>query len=38
VMADPRMKEICPAQNPHSEMPFDTQRMITGGFRTIVEA
>lgn len=38
VMADPRMKEICPDQNPNASMPFDPQRMITGGFKTIVSA
>lgn len=38
VMADPRIKEICPGQNPEAKRPFDPQRMITGGFRTIVEA
>jgi uncharacterized protein YbaA (DUF1428 family) len=38
VMADPRMKEICPDQNPEATLPFDPQRMITGGFKTIVSA
>jgi len=37
VMADPRMKEMCPDQNPDLEMPFEIPRMITGGFRVIVE-
>lgn len=36
VEADPRMKEICPAQNPDKELPFDPHRMIFGGFRVIV--
>lgn len=31
VMADPRIKEEM------AEMPFDPQRMIYGGFRTLVE-
>ncbi|MDL5052969.1 DUF1428 family protein [Oscillatoria laete-virens NRMC-F 0139] len=38
VMADPRMKEICPGQNPELSIPFDVKRMITGGFKVIVEA
>ena len=37
VMADPRMKEICPGQNPDTGMSFDPQRMMFGGFRVIVE-
>ena len=36
-MADPRMKEMCPEQNPGLEMPFEIPRMIMGGFRVIVE-
>lgn len=38
VMADPRIKEICPAMNPDAALPFDTQRMMFGGFRVIVDA
>lgn len=38
VMADPRMAEICPALNPERTPPFDIQRMMTGGFRVIVDA
>jgi uncharacterized protein YbaA (DUF1428 family) len=34
VMADPRMEKMCPAIGGV----FDIKRMITGGFRTIVEA
>ncbi len=37
VMADPRMKEICPGQNPEITVPFDVKRMITGGFKVIVD-
>lgn len=37
VMADPRMKEICPAQNQDVTPPFDPQRMMFGGFRVIVQ-
>lgn len=36
VMADPRMQEICPGQNPEAKPPFDVTRMMTGGFRVIV--
>ncbi len=35
VMADPRMKEICPGKDGPS---FDYTRMAYGGFETIVEA
>lgn len=38
VMADPRMNEICPGHNPELAIPFDPQRMITGGFRVIVDS
>lgn len=38
VMADPRMKEICPAQNPNATIPFDPSRMIYGGFKVIVSS
>jgi len=38
VMADPRMKEICPGQNPDAKLSFDPQRMMYGGFRVIVDA
>lgn len=38
VMADPRMQEICPAQNPEATIPFDPSRMIYGGFKVIVQA
>lgn len=34
VMADPRMKDICPAQDGPD---FDYKRMAYGGFETIVE-
>lgn len=34
VMADPRMKDMCGAEN----VPFDPMKMAYGGFRTIVEA
>lgn len=37
VMADPRMKEICPGLNPDAKLSFDPQRMMYGGFRVIVE-
>jgi uncharacterized protein YbaA (DUF1428 family) len=37
VFADPRMKEICPVQNPDRKLSFDPQRMMYGGFRSIVE-
>lgn len=36
VMADPRMQEICPGQNPEQEMPFDVTRMAYAGFKPIV--
>jgi uncharacterized protein YbaA (DUF1428 family) len=38
VMADPRMKEICPGQNPDMKLAFDPRRMMYGGFREIVGA
>jgi uncharacterized protein YbaA (DUF1428 family) len=38
VMADPRMKEICPGMNPEANPPFDVKRMITGGFKVIINA
>lgn len=38
VMADPRMLEICPGNNPDAVMPFDIARMAMGGFQTIVSA
>lgn len=37
VMADPRMTELCPSQNPDVIPPFDAQRMMTGGFRVFVQ-
>ena len=37
VFADPRMKEICPGQNPDAKLSFDPQRMMYGGFRVIVD-
>ncbi|MEB3287951.1 MAG: DUF1428 domain-containing protein [Vampirovibrionales bacterium] len=37
VMADPRIKEDCPEQNPDANMPFDFKRMAYGGFKSIVE-
>ncbi len=37
VMADPRMKDSCPGQNPDLDMPFDVNRMSYGGFKTIVD-
>ncbi|MDX2080820.1 MAG: DUF1428 domain-containing protein [Terrimicrobiaceae bacterium] len=36
VMADPRMKDLCPGDNPEAKPPFDVGRMMTGGFRVIV--
>ncbi len=38
VMADPRLKEMCPASNPDVVMPFDCARMAYGGFQTLVSA
>lgn len=38
VMADPRMKEICPGQNPDAQPPFDVKRLIHGGFKVVVDA
>lgn len=38
VMADPRMQEICPAQNPNATIPFDPGRMIYGGYKVIVDS
>lgn len=38
VMADPRIKESCPANNPDAVMPFDCSKMAYGGFQTIVSA
>ena len=38
VFADPRMKEICPDQNPDAKPAFDPKRMMYGGFRVIVES
>ncbi|MCC5806008.1 MAG: DUF1428 domain-containing protein [Opitutales bacterium] len=35
VMADPRIKDICPAE---TEAVFDMKRMAYGGFRVIVES
>lgn len=37
VMADPRMKELCPAQNPEAKIAFDPKRMMYGGFRVFVQ-
>ncbi|MGA7938263.1 MAG: DUF1428 domain-containing protein [Kovacikia sp.] len=34
VMSDPRMQ---PEKNPNAEMPFDSKRMIYGGFEIIVD-
>ncbi len=36
VFADPRMKEICPGQNPEMKLSFDPKRMMYGGFRVMV--
>ncbi len=38
VMADPRMNEMCPANNPDAPLPFDCARMAYGGFKSIVTA
>ncbi len=38
VMADERIKAMCPDQNPDFEAPFDPGRMTYGGFRTLVSA
>ncbi|HWL52375.1 MAG TPA: DUF1428 domain-containing protein [Chthoniobacteraceae bacterium] len=38
VMADPRIREACPANNPDAAMPFDCSKMAYGGFQTIVSA
>lgn len=35
VMADPRSTQ--PEKNPNTEMPFDSKRMIYGGFEMIVD-
>jgi uncharacterized protein YbaA (DUF1428 family) len=37
VMADPRMKELCPEQNPEAQLAFDPKRMMHGGFRVFVQ-
>jgi uncharacterized protein YbaA (DUF1428 family) len=37
VMADPRMKELCPEQNPEAQLAFDPKRMMYGGFRVFVQ-
>lgn len=36
VMADERMKAMCPGENPDVEPPFDVQRMTYGGFSVLV--
>lgn len=38
VMADPRMKEMCPGQSTEVKLPFEVGRMAYGGFTCIVEA
>lgn len=37
VMADKRMHEMCPDNNPDAAMPFDCKRMAYGGFHAIVD-
>ncbi|MGF1657598.1 MAG: DUF1428 domain-containing protein [Verrucomicrobiales bacterium] len=37
VMADPRMKALCPTQNPDVTPPFDPQRMMFGGYKVVVQ-
>lgn len=36
VMADERIKAMCPDRNPEFESPFDPQRMTYGGFSVLV--
>ncbi len=37
VMADERMKALCPDQNPGVEPPFDMARFSYGGFSVMVK-
>ena len=37
VMADERIKAMCPDQSPDFDSPFDPERMTYGGFSTIVD-